>query len=40
VAAAALIVMPLLAVAKRRTGRALGNQALIADSLEAWGEAR
>jgi divalent metal cation (Fe/Co/Zn/Cd) transporter len=35
VAAAALIVMPLLAVAKRRTGRALGNQALIADSAES-----
>src|SRR5512135_803137 len=34
VAAAALIVMPLLAVAKRRTGRALGNQTLIADSAE------
>jgi divalent metal cation (Fe/Co/Zn/Cd) transporter len=35
VAATALIVMPLLAVAKRRTGRALGNQALIADSAES-----
>jgi divalent metal cation (Fe/Co/Zn/Cd) transporter len=35
VAAAALIVMPLLAAAKRRTGRALGNQALIADSAES-----
>jgi divalent metal cation (Fe/Co/Zn/Cd) transporter len=35
VAAAALIVMPLLAVAKRRTGRALGNKALIADSAES-----
>ena len=35
VAAAALIVMPLLAVAKRRTGRALGNQTLIADSAES-----
>ncbi len=34
VAAAALIVMPLLAVAKRRTGRALGNRTLIADSAE------
>ncbi len=32
--AAALIVMPLLAVAKRRTGRALGNRTLIADSAE------
>jgi divalent metal cation (Fe/Co/Zn/Cd) transporter len=35
VAAAALVVMPLLAVAKRRTGRALGNQTLIADSAES-----
>jgi divalent metal cation (Fe/Co/Zn/Cd) transporter len=35
VAAAALIVMPLLAVAKRRTGAALGNQTLIADSAES-----
>jgi divalent metal cation (Fe/Co/Zn/Cd) transporter len=34
VAAAALLVMPLLAVAKRRTGRALGNRTLIADSAE------
>ena len=34
VTAAALIVMPLLAVAKRRTGRALGNRTLIADSAE------
>ncbi len=34
VAAAALIVMPALAVAKRRTGRALGNRTLIADSAE------
>ncbi len=34
VAGAALIVMPLLAVAKRRTGRALGNPTLIADSAE------
>ena len=33
--AAALIVMPLLAVAKRRTGRALGNRTLIADSAES-----
>jgi divalent metal cation (Fe/Co/Zn/Cd) transporter len=32
VTAAALIVMPLLALAKRRTGRALGNRTLIADS--------
>ncbi len=35
VAAAALIVMPLLAAAKRRTGRALDNQTLIADSAES-----
>ena len=34
VAGAALIVMPLLAVAKRRIGRALGNRTLIADSAE------
>jgi len=34
VTAAALIVMPLLALAKRRTGRALGNRTLIADSAE------
>jgi divalent metal cation (Fe/Co/Zn/Cd) transporter len=35
VAAAALVVMPLLAVAKHRTGRALGNQTLIADAAES-----
>ncbi len=35
VAVAALIVMPLLATAKRRTGRALGNQTLITDSAES-----
>jgi divalent metal cation (Fe/Co/Zn/Cd) transporter len=34
IAAAALLVMPALAFAKRRTGQALGNQALIADSAE------
>jgi divalent metal cation (Fe/Co/Zn/Cd) transporter len=34
VTAAALIVMPALALAKRRTGQALGSQALIADSAE------
>ncbi|MDA8319142.1 MAG: cation transporter [Actinomycetota bacterium] len=34
VAGAALLVMPGLAVAKRRTGRALGNRTLIADSAE------
>ena len=32
--AAALIVMPGLAVAKRRTGRKLGNRTLVADSAE------
>lgn len=35
VAAAALLVMPLLALAKQRTGQALGNQALIADAGES-----
>jgi divalent metal cation (Fe/Co/Zn/Cd) transporter len=34
ITAAALIVMPALALAKRRTGQALGSQALIADSAE------
>ncbi len=34
VTAAALIVMPGLALAKRRTGRAMGNRTLIADSAE------
>jgi divalent metal cation (Fe/Co/Zn/Cd) transporter len=34
VAASALIVMPVLAVAKRRTGQALGNRTLVADSAE------
>jgi divalent metal cation (Fe/Co/Zn/Cd) transporter len=34
VTAAALIVMPALAVAKRRTGQQLGNRTLIADSAE------
>jgi divalent metal cation (Fe/Co/Zn/Cd) transporter len=34
VAAAALIVMPALAMAKRRTGQALGNRTLVADSAE------
>lgn len=34
VAGAALVVMPALAVAKQRTGRALGNRTLIADSAE------
>jgi divalent metal cation (Fe/Co/Zn/Cd) transporter len=34
ITAAALAVMPALAVAKRRTGRALGSRALVADSAE------
>lgn len=34
VTATALIMMPLLAVAKRRTGRAVNNRAVIADSAE------
>ncbi len=34
ITAAALVVMPMLALAKRRTGQALGNRALIADSTE------
>jgi divalent metal cation (Fe/Co/Zn/Cd) transporter len=34
VTASALIVMPILAVAKRRTGQALGNRTLVADSAE------
>jgi divalent metal cation (Fe/Co/Zn/Cd) transporter len=34
VTAAALTVMPGLAIAKRRTGQALGNRTLIADSAE------
>ena len=34
VTAAALIVMPLLAIAKRRTGQVLGNRTLITDSAE------
>jgi divalent metal cation (Fe/Co/Zn/Cd) transporter len=35
VTAAALVVMPLLAVAKRRTGQILGNRTLIADAAES-----
>jgi len=35
VTAAALVVMPLLALAKRRTGQLLGNRALIADAAES-----
>ncbi len=34
VTAAALIAMPALAIAKRRTGQALGNRTLVADSAE------
>jgi divalent metal cation (Fe/Co/Zn/Cd) transporter len=34
VTAAALVVMPVLAVAKRRTGQQLGNRTLVADSAE------
>jgi divalent metal cation (Fe/Co/Zn/Cd) transporter len=34
VTAAALIVMPALAIGKRRTGQALGNRTLVADSAE------
>ena len=36
VTAAALLVMPLLAWAKQRTGQALGNRALIADAAESY----
>lgn len=35
VTAAALVIMPLLAVAKRRTGQALGNRTLVADAAES-----
>jgi hypothetical protein len=34
VTAAALVAMPVLAVAKRHTGQALGNRILVADSAE------
>jgi divalent metal cation (Fe/Co/Zn/Cd) transporter len=34
ITAAALIVMPALAIAKRRTGQALGNRTLVAESAE------
>jgi divalent metal cation (Fe/Co/Zn/Cd) transporter len=34
ITAAALVVMPVLALAKRRTGQAMGNRAVIADSTE------
>ena len=36
VAAAALVVMPVLAVAKRRTGQAMGNRTLVAESAESF----
>ena len=35
VTAAALLIMPLLALAKQRTGRALGSQTLMADAAES-----
>ncbi len=35
VTAAALVVMPLLALVKHRTGRALGNRTLVADAAES-----
>ena len=35
VTAAALLVMPLLALAKQRTGQALGSQTLVADAAES-----
>ena len=35
VTAAALVVMPLLALAKQRTGRVLGNRTLMADAAES-----
>ena len=35
VTAAALVVMPSLAIAKRNTGRALGNRTLLADAVES-----
>ncbi len=31
-----LVIMPLLAYAKQRTGRELGSRALVADSVETW----
>jgi divalent metal cation (Fe/Co/Zn/Cd) transporter len=36
VSAAALVVMPVLAVAKRRTGQAMGNRTLVAESAESF----
>jgi divalent metal cation (Fe/Co/Zn/Cd) transporter len=36
VAAAALVVMPVLAVAKRRTGQAMGNRTLVTESAETF----
>jgi len=35
-AIASLIVMPLLAIAKQRTGREMGSKALEADAMETW----
>ena len=40
ITATALIVMPALAVAKPRTGKALGSRALVADSAESAGRVR
>ena len=36
VSAAALVVMPVLAIAKRRTGQAMGNRTLVAESAESF----
>ncbi len=36
ITAAALVVMPVLAIAKRRTGQALGNRTLVAESAETF----
>jgi divalent metal cation (Fe/Co/Zn/Cd) transporter len=36
ITAAALVVMPVLAVAKRRTGQAMGNRTLVAESAESF----
>ena len=35
-AAASLVVMPLLAIAKQRTGRAMGTATVVADSAQTW----
>jgi divalent metal cation (Fe/Co/Zn/Cd) transporter len=36
ITAAALVIMPVLAVAKRRTGQAMGNRTLVAESAESF----